>query len=128
MFGSAEGRLGVDVPSLVAQLVDQLFEAGRIEESSGRTSQVEHTLAIETVKAGEELVAEDGAQDGNRQEEHRMAGRDPALMISRQSAAGDDAMGMVMGQEVRTPRVQDGKESDFGAESFGIGGDFEQRL
>jgi phage-related protein len=24
--------------------------------------------------------------------------------------------------------VQDGKESDFGAESFGIGGDFEQGL
>jgi hypothetical protein len=31
MFGSGEGRLGVDVPSLLAELVDQLFEAGRIK-------------------------------------------------------------------------------------------------
>jgi hypothetical protein len=97
VFGPAEGRLGVDVPSLLAQLVDQLFEARRIKESSGWTSQVEQALAIEMVKAGEELLAEDGAQDGNRHEEHRMAGVDPALMISRQSTAGDDGVDMVMG-------------------------------
>jgi len=56
VFGPAEGRLGVDVPSLLAQLRDQLFEAGRIKESSGWTSQVEQALAIEMEKAGEELV------------------------------------------------------------------------
>ena len=79
-------------------------------------------------ESGEELFAKDGAQDGNWQQEHRMAGGDPALMIGRQSAAGNDAVDMVMGQQVRTPRVQDGEESDLRAESFGIGGDFEQGL
>ena len=67
MFGAAEGRLGMDVPSLLAQLVDQLLEPRRITEGSGRTSQVEQALAVEVAKSGEELVAEDGAQDGNRQ-------------------------------------------------------------
>jgi len=47
-----------------------------------------------------------------------MAGVDPALMISRQSAGGNDRVDMVMGQEVRTPRVQDGEEPDLGAEPY----------
>jgi hypothetical protein len=38
---------------------------------------------MELAEAGEELRAEDGAQDGNRQQEQRMAGVDPALMIGR---------------------------------------------
>jgi len=55
------------------------------------TSEVEQSLAVELAKCGEELFAEDGAQDGNRQEEQRMAGVDPALMIIRQSAGGTTA-------------------------------------
>src|ERR1039457_4289761 len=81
MFGAAEGRLGVDVPVLVAKLLDQLIKQRRITERSGRTSEVEQALAVEMVKACEELVAEDGAQNGNRQQEHRMSGVDPALMV-----------------------------------------------
>ena len=33
-----------------------------------------------------------------------------------------------MGQQVGTPRVQDGEKADLGAEAFGIGGHFEQGL
>jgi hypothetical protein len=33
-----------------------------------------------------------------------------------------------MGQQVRSPCVQDGQESDLCAEAFGIGGHFEQGL
>ncbi len=40
MFGAAEGRLGMDVPVLVFQLLDQVLEYCRITEGSGRTSQV----------------------------------------------------------------------------------------
>src|ERR1700739_2152647 len=36
MFGAAEERLGIDVPFLVAQLLDQSLEPGRITELSGR--------------------------------------------------------------------------------------------
>src|SRR5664279_2512328 len=57
-----------------------------------------------------------------------MAGVDPALMISRQSAGGNDRVDMVMGQEVRTPRVQDGEEPDLGAEPFSISRHLEQGL
>ena len=81
MFGAAEGRLGVDVPVLVAKLLDQLIKHRRITEGSGRASEVESSLAVELAEAGEELVAEHGAQNGNRQQEHRMAGMNPALVV-----------------------------------------------
>lgn len=123
-----EGRLGVDVPFLAAELVDQQLELSRIVERSSRASQLEQPLAIEVPKSAEKLLLEDSAEDRNRHEEQRMAGRDPALLIGRQSAAGNDAVDMIVGQEVRTPRVQDGEEPDFLAESPGIASDFEQGL
>jgi len=49
-------------------------------------------------------------------------------MIWRQSAGGNDAMDMIMGQQVLTPGVQDGEESDLCAQPFGIGSDFKQGL
>ena len=45
-----------------------------------------------------------------------MSGRDPALMIGRQSSGGNDRVDMVMGQQVRTPGMQDGEESDLSPE------------
>jgi len=128
MFGAGEGRLGMDVPFLFAELVDQLFEPRRIAERSGRTFEVKQALAVEVAESCEELLAEDGAQNGNRQEEHRMAGMNPALVIGRQSAAGNDCVNMIMGQQVRSPGVQDGEEPDLSAEALGISGDFEQGL
>src|SRR5450759_1102408 len=47
MFRSAEGRLGIDVPFLVAELVHQLLEAGTAAEWGGWTSEVEQALAVE---------------------------------------------------------------------------------
>ena len=129
MFGAAEGRLGIDVPVLVcrASSISCSNIAGSRRGAAGPL-QVEQALAIEVAESGEELLAEDAAQDGNRQQEHRMAGMDPALVIGRQSAAGNDAVDMIMGQQVRSPGVQDGEEPDLCAEAFGIGGDFEQGL
>lgn len=57
-----------------------------------------------------------------------MAGVDPSLVVGGQTAGGDDAMDVVMGQQIRAPGVQDGEESDLGAEPLGIGGHLEQSL
>ena len=83
MFGAAEGRLGMDVPVLALQLLDQVLEYRRITEPSGGTAEVEQALAIEVGKSGEELVAEDGAQDANRQQKHRMAGTESSACDRR---------------------------------------------
>ena len=113
---------------MFVELLDQLLEHGRITEGSGRTSEVKQALAIEVAESCEELLAEDGTQNGNRQQEHRMAGMNPALVIGRQSAAGNDSVDMVMGQQVRSPCVQDGEEPDLCTQTLGISGDFEQGL
>jgi hypothetical protein len=102
MIWTAKGRLGIDVPVLLLQLVDQLLEAHRVTERRGRTSAMEQALAIELAKCGEELLTEGFAQDGNREQEHRMTGVDPALMIDRQAAGGNDAMDMIMGTPAPT--------------------------
>jgi hypothetical protein len=83
MLGAAEGRLDIDEPVLVLQLLHQLLEPRRITEISSWTSQVEQVLAVELAESGKKLLAEDGVQYGNGQEEQRVAGRDPALVIGR---------------------------------------------
>jgi hypothetical protein len=57
-----------------------------------------------------------------------MAGMNPALVIGRQSAAGNDCVDMIMGQQVGSPCVQDGEESDLCTEALGSAADFEQGL
>jgi len=79
-----------------------LLEPRRITELNGWTPQVEQALAVEPAKSGEELLAENGAQCRNWQQEQRMGGVDPAPMISRQSAGGNDGVDMVMGTPTAT--------------------------
>ena len=57
-----------------------------------------------------------------------MTGVDPALMIGRQAAGGNDAMDMIMGQQVGSPAVQDGEKADLCAQALGVGGHFQQGL
>jgi transcription elongation factor len=80
---------------------------------------VEQALAIELAESGEELVAEHGAQCRNRQQEQRVAGRDPSPVVGRQSTVGDDAVEVIMAEQVLAPGVQNGVESDLGSEPFG---------
>ena len=47
MFGTAERRLGIDVPVLVAELLHELFEPRPIAEISRRTTAIEQVFAIE---------------------------------------------------------------------------------
>jgi hypothetical protein len=42
-----------------------------------------------------------------------MAGMNPALVIGRQSAAGNDCVDMVMGQQVGSPCVQDASRTEL---------------
>jgi hypothetical protein len=73
-FRSAEGRLGIDVPVLLAQLRDQLFEPRGIMKISGGTAAIEDVLAIEMANSGKELLTEDVVQYRNGQKEPWMAG------------------------------------------------------
>ena len=74
MIRSAEGRLGIDVPVLLAQRLDQLFEPRGIMEISGGPAAIEQVFAVEVAESGKELLTEDVVQYRNGQEESWVVG------------------------------------------------------
>ena len=53
---------------------------------------------------------------------------DPSRVVGRESAGRDHAVDMRMEQQVLSPGVKDGEEADLGAQVFGVGRHFQQRL
>ena len=100
MFRSAEGRLGIDVPVLLTHFLDQLFEPAGIAEISGRDR---GNRAGFCGKAGE---VRQGTSCGRRCAVPEWAAGtaggcgNPSLMIGGQSAAGDDAMDVIIPSRV----------------------------
>ena len=81
MFRSTKRRLGVDVPFLPVQTGQQVLEPCRVTEVCRRSSAVEQVLAVKLSKPGKESLAELGAQDRDGQQEERVAGVDPPLVV-----------------------------------------------
>ena len=127
---TAEGWLGIDVPVLLPQLREQLFEPGRIHEnrwrprgnragSCGRDDEVQRgTCSRKT-----------SVEYRNGQQEPWVVGRNPSAddpeTVPRR---GPRNVHVIMAQQVLTPGMQDGEKSDLCAEPFRIPSDFEQGL
>jgi len=75
----------------------------------------------------DKLTAEDGTEYVDRQEEG-IVGMDPAAVIWGQTSGGDHAVDMRVSAQILTPGMQDGEESDVGAQVFGVGGHLEKGL
>src|SRR3981189_2889684 len=86
----------------------------------------ELVVAKSASQSGNELAAEDTAEDLDGQQEGR-ARRYPVCLIRRQTAAGHDAVDVGGGLQGLSPGVQDGEQADPSAEMPGIGCDFQQR-
>ena len=71
---SAEARLGIDIPVLLAQRLDPLFEPRGIMEISGGPAAIEQVFAVEMPESGKELLTEDVLQYRNGQKEPWVAG------------------------------------------------------
>ena len=69
----------------------------------------------------QKLPPEQQRQHAHREEKPGAAG-DPAVAIGRQSAAGDNAMEVGMMQQILSPSVEYGEETNFRTQMFGIGG------
>ena len=82
-------------------------------------------LLESSLESGDKLATKDPTEYADRQEEG-IAGMDPAGVIGRKTSGWDQTMQMRMEQQVLTPTVQHGKETDLCAEMFGIDGDLEQ--
>jgi len=125
LLGAAERGLGIDDPLGLAQRSQVLSEGGSVGERQQGAEEVE--LAV--VKGGLESLQEEAAEESGEDfdgEKETGAAADPALVVAGQAAAGDDAMHMGVMQQVLSPGVEDGKETEPGAEVFGVGGEGEQ--
>lgn len=49
-------------------------------------------------------------------------------VVRRQPSAGNDTVDMGMEQEILSPRVENAKEADIGAQVFRIASNFQKRL
>jgi hypothetical protein len=76
----------------------------------------------------DELAAKDFRQHGLGQEEVLRRGVDPAAVIERETAGGNDQVSMGVRLEELTPGMQNREEAQLGAEPARIASDREQRL
>ena len=122
---SAEGRLGVDDERAVAERAQALGESGGL----GEGSQIAEEAELAATESGYETVEEQaavGLRQGPDGEQKVGFATDPSPAVEGDAAAGDETMDMrVMGQRL-SPGVQDGDETDFGAET--LGGERHERL
>jgi hypothetical protein len=95
LLGSAEGLLRVDDPACAMELVADAREACAICELGGGAVEAELAPVVEAYESGEELPAEEGAEDADGEEEVGTRG-DPSLAVERKAAAGHDAVDVRM--------------------------------
>src|SRR5882762_5486166 len=68
----AEGWLSVNDPLLSLQSMQQPGKQFPVLESGGRAAAVEPSVAVEVLQSKDELVAEDGAEHRDRQQDARV--------------------------------------------------------
>jgi hypothetical protein len=125
--GAKEGAFGIDDPCF---LVERIAEGGPgvwILKILEVTSQIEFTALTSEDEPLEEQMLEAFAEDLHRKEEAG-TGVDPAEGIGGESTRSDDAMNVGVMGKVLCPGVQDGSETDLGAEVTRISGDIDKGL
>ena len=123
----AEGRLAVDDPALLLELVAQGLESGAVGEARDGPDELELARRVGAAQAVEELSAQQLAQGAHGKQEVRGRG-DPALTIERQATTGDDAVDMRVEAKLACPGVQHAGDPDMGAEPPGISRELGERL
>src|SRR5271166_7073988 len=120
LFGSAEGRLGVDHPFDLAAVVAQSFEGVRLGQWCEFPVEVELALVEGLPQVDQECVAEARAENLYREEE-RSPASDPTRAVRSDTATGHHAVNMrVVEMEVLSPSVQYGQKTNGGAQTLGV--------
>jgi hypothetical protein len=76
-------------------------------------------LLESSFETGDELAAEDATKNAYREKEG-IAGMDPAGVVRRKTSGRNHTVDMGMMQQVLTPGMQDGKETDLSPQVFGV--------
>ena len=124
---SGEGPLGEDHPWGAAQRRESGVEGALVGKGSEIAAEGEAAGPMQGRETIEKQAAEQAREHAHGEEEAGLAG-DPAPVVRRQAAAGNDDVDMRMVGQRRAPGVQHGGEADARAQMLGVGRYREQRL
>jgi hypothetical protein len=124
ILGTAEGRFGVDDPVFSEQRSEPGSEDLGLREPSQIAGQMEPTMLKSRLETGDELTAKHTPEYLNGEKEAR-ARSNPAGVIEREPAGGNNAVDMRMKLELLVPGVKHAEEADLSPEMSGVASDFE---
>jgi len=127
LLGPGERRLGEDDPVDLGQRFEPASKGSGIGQCRERPGTAEFVVGEGGVQLLEEAVSEMAGQHAHGQEEPRFAAN-PARLVGRDPAAGDDAVKMGVQVQRLSPGVQHRDRADLGAEVASVGGNAAQRL
>ena len=127
LLGPGERGLAVDDPIDLGQCVEVGGEGSGVGQGGESAGEAEFTGREGGAHLLQEQIAEAAREHAHGQEEAGRAG-DPARLVGRDAAAGDDAVQMRMVVQRLPPGVQHRDRADLGAEVARVGGDAAQRL
>ena len=81
--------------------------------------------AVKAFEAGDELAAEDSAENLAGQKKAGIARMHPTVVIARDATRRNDAVNMRMGEQVLAPGVENAEDANLCDQVPGIGGDFQ---
>ena len=122
---STKGWFGVHDPVFAGKWPQPGRKGLGMGERCKLSGQVQLAALECKLQAVDELAAEHASQCGDGKEEARMRS-DPTAVIKRESAGGDDTVGMGMNLEFLIPGVEHTEEADLGAETDWVACDFQQ--
>jgi len=125
-FGSRKRGFRIHYPFGLLTGLQEFCEMLGLGQRLDGAVKLELAVSKGLFQRGEKEAAKEAGQDADRQEESLFAGY-PALGVRGQSAAGYDAMDMGVMVKGLAPRVQDGDETQLGAQMPGIRADAQQR-
>jgi len=125
VLGSAEGWFGVDDPIFAEERTQPGREELGMGERRELSGQVQLAAFEGRLQASDELAAKHAPQCGDGEEESWVRAN-PAAVIQRDSAGGNDTVDMGMKLEFLVPGVKHAEEADLGSEMGGIARDLQQ--
>jgi hypothetical protein len=125
IVGTAEGWFGVDDPVFSEQWSEPGSEDLGLREQSQIAGEVQLVMLKSRLETGDELAAKHTSEYLDGEKEAR-ARSNPAGVIEREPAGGDNTVDMGIKLELLVPGVEHAEEADLGPEMSGVASDLEK--
>ena len=127
MLRAAEGPLAVDDPVVTEQLPDERGESLRLGQRQDLAVETELAIREGALQGFDKLAPKDATEHLDRKKES-IARANPAGVVGREPAGGNDAMDVRMMLQLLIPGMEHTEKADLCPEMFGIASHFEQRF